>query len=694
MRHAWTVAALAAGGLLAAGVAAPAAMAADDCPNAAVRAQQAHASSLPYCMAYERITPNDKNGAYLKADSPLKPDGSAVSVWSTVQLSDDDTGGLQQLGTAHRGADGWTIHMLSNSPEWGQRRVSSTVDVAWWLGLSEDFGTLLYRTNYPLAPGDDGGSGFTNTPDFYLSRPDRPHLWVTAPVSGTVPTGAQTGSTPRIWRGSPDMERIVFDTTRVLDPDADATVRQHIWLFREGARLEAIDRLPDGSLSTATQVLSGTQADALAGARASKALESIVFLSSAWHGNQHVYARVGAGTPEARTVLVSADATGTPCPVAPTFDHVTENGRFVRFTCAAQLTPEAPPTGGAYVRDLVDGSVTYDEPAADRGSPAVRYRITGDWTRPEGTYRLERTGSGAAQQLYRTDLSTNVRECVSCPTDGSTPTASSQVGGGSLGISGGAGITAENHVTPEGDVVFQTDQRLVPEDTNGMNDVYLWKDGRHHLLTTGTTVGDAQLGGVSLDGSTITIATVSSLVPEDQDRGARDIYAIVRGGGFLRSGAASECEVGCQGPAILPPAVIVPLSIGFAGGEHAEDDGDRVDPIVVSGSRSVRGSSVKVKVRVPGAGRVSLSGSGLRAVSRSLKRASSATLTVKLSARSQRLLKRRSSLRLRLTVRYASATGGTQSKRVTLTFRRKATKRKAASRTTPRASAAAAKGAR
>ncbi|MFA4928967.1 MAG: hypothetical protein WC558_10645, partial [Patulibacter sp.] len=356
-----------------------------------------------------------------------------------------------------------------------------------------------------------------------------------------------------------------------------------------------------------------------------------------------------------------------------------------------------PPTGGAYVRDLSDGSVSYDEPEADRGSLPVRYRVTTDWTRPERTYRVERAGSGVNQQIFRTDLATDDRTCVSCPTDGSPPTANSTVGGNAIGISGGTGTTAENHVTPEGDVVFQTAQSLVPEDTNGVNDIYLWQDGRHHLLTTGTTAGDSQLGGVSLDGSTITVATVSSLVPEDQDGGARDIYAIVRDGGFLRSGTAAECEYGCQGPAILPPAVIPPLSIAFPTTGNIEDPSEEREPIGLGGSRSVRGSVIKVRVRVPEGGRITASGSGLRPVTRTVQGATTATLNVRLSARSQRLLRQRSSLRLRATVRFAPESGRGQSTRVALTFRRptaaKVKKAKKAS-TTTRASAAAVKGAR
>lgn len=679
MRHALMATALAATGILAAGAAAPAAMAADDCPNAAVRAQQMHASNLPNCFAYERVTPNDKNGTFIKVDNPITADGSAVSVWSTSQILDSDPAGMQQLGAAHRGPDGWTIGMLSNSSAWGTIRVGMTTDAAHWKALSGDFRTLLFRTNHPLAPGDLGRTAptlaFSQTPDFYLSRPDGPLVWVTAPVSGQIPDGTvQAGSDPQLRAGSEDLSRIVFETTRVLDPAIDATVRSHVWLFQDGQPVEPVDRLPNGSLSDATEALSGPTAEPAAAATTSRDARRVVFRSSSLHGTLQVFARVDLGTPDARTVLVSADAAGTVCPVASTFDSITENGRFVRFSCAAKLTSDAPTAGGFYVRELDSGSVVFDEPAVDFGSAPVRSRVTTRWNRPEGTFRVENLGSGVNAQVHRTEIATGNSVCVSCPTDGSAPTAGSSASGGiGLAAAGGAGLSAFGSVTPTGEVVFTTAQRLVPEDTNTAADLYMWKNGRHYMLSSGSTGGDVQFGGVSLDGSTISFTTAASLVPGDQDGGARDAYVLRRDGGFLVSGAADECTSGCQGPASPPGAPIAPLSIGFSGAGNVEEQGD--ESIAVSGSRSVRGTSLRVKVRTPAAGRVVVSGSGLRATSKSVARASTATLTARLSARSQRTLLRKGTLKVRASVRFVSVDGSAQVKRVGLTFRKKAAKK-------------------
>lgn len=674
MRRRGKLAALVAGGLLAAGSAAPAALAADDCPNAAVRAQQS-AQHLPNCFAYERVTPNDKNGSAVQADSPVSPDGTAVSVWSTTHMIDGEPGS-QQLGAAYRGSDGWTTRTLSNAKNWGRFRLSGTADAAWWSAMSTDLRSLVFRTPHPLYAGDQGTSTYgaaLSTTDLYLTKPDGSTTWITAPVSGIVPAVQQEGVDPRFWSGTPDLTRMVFDTTRVLDPSVDGTVRAHLWLYQDGRPLELVDRLPNGSLSLATEAPSGFIGPQ---DRATSDLRRIVFLSSG-----HVYVRIDAGTPQARTVLVSANAAGTPCPEYKSFNSITENGRYVRFTCGAALTPDAPANGGVYVRDLETGAVTYDVPEVDRGSPAVIGRITSTWTRPEGTYRVQ-FGSGAtANQIVRTDLTSGTQTCVSCPADGSAPTGTSGWGGLSNGANGGAGITAYGAVTPEGEVVFWTTQRLVPEDTNTFADVYMWKDGRQYLLSAGNTSNDVEFGGVSLDGSTITFSTTRSLVPEDQDGGARDLYVVRRNGGFFRPAEPDECRAGCQGPAFPVGPLLRPLSVDFVGSGDVVDNDP--DPIAVSGSRTVTGkTSLKVKVKLPAAGRVTVSGNGLRAASKSVKSATSVTLTAKLSARSQRLLKKRSSLRLKATVRYAPANGSTQSTRVSLTFKKQAkkTKKKGSSR--------------
>lgn len=676
MRRPIALAAVAIPGLLGLGIGAPAAVAADDCPNAAVRGQQVHASSLPNCFAYERVTGSDKNGGVSWADSAMAADGSIISMRSTVPLLDDDVSGHTRSLVATRGTDGWSLRtLLTNSPDWGKIRLSMVGDLSSWGIAADDFSAIVYRAVHPLAPGDLGNGPLYTTPDLYLSKPSGSHVWISAPVSGTV-TGTQAGSEPVPWRASSDLSRVIFSTSRVLDPEVDATVREHLWLFREGQRLEAIDRLPDGSPSTATSRLHISNFWAaqkeVADRRSSLDGRTVVFVSSSLHGREHVYARTGVGTPDARTVLVSADAGGAPCPAATTFGHITESGRYVRFTCAAPLTPDAPPAGGAYVRDLETGAVSFDEPMADRGDPVVEGHATMSWTRPEGTYRVAWRSQGGKYLVFRTDLATGVEECVTCLSDGSP--SEGRYGGVETHAQGGAGGTVRGLVSPQGEVVFVTEARLVPEDVNAFNDVYMWKDGRHHLLSSGNAASDVNLGGMSLDGSTITFSTSASLVPDDRDGGQRDVYALRRGGGFLRPAEPAACTTGCQGPAVPVSPPLRPLSLDFSGVGNVRDDS--LAPIGVSGSRTVRGTSLKVKVKVPATGRVSVSGSGLRSTSRSLKRAVTATMTVRLSTRSQRLLRRKGTVRVKATVRFVPADGAAQSQRVNLTFRKAKAKTK------------------
>lgn len=653
--------------LMVAGLAAPgAALAADDCPNADVRAQQPYAQSLPHCMAFEKVTPDDKYGALVKADAPMLADGTGIAIWSNLGM-DGAPNGHEQLGHAFRGPDGWSTRFLTPT-NWGWMRASNTADFPRRQATALDFGAMIYQTSHPIDPGDRGEATPRlplNTIDLYQANPDGTHTWITAPASGEV-TGTLAGSNPSLWGTAPNLAYAVFSTTRVMDPSVDTTVRAHVWMSRDGQPPELVDRLPDGSVSNPTTVPNASNS----GLQVTNGLSRIAFLSTPAGSTRQLYVRIDAGTPQARTVLASANDSGAPCPAGNlTFDSLSEDGRYVRFFCAGAMTPDAPAGGGYYVRDLEAATLTYDEPLPTQAVESTSQT----WNRPEGRYRVESRLAPAPRRIWRVDRQTGEEVCVSCPADGSPPTAISEFGGQ-------YGASAIGTVSPEGDVVFQTPSALVPEDRNGFTDVYLWKDGQHVLLSPGSADSDVELGGMSLDGSTVSFSTTAALVPEDRDNGARDVYVARRGGGWVRETPPTECALGCQGAGSPPGPVVQPLSLAFPTTGNVEDRDEEQEPIRLSGSRSVRGSTIKLRVRIPEGGRISASGFGLRKVTRTIKRGTTATLNVRISARSKRLLTRRSSLRLRATVRYASDAGRFQSKRVAVTFRSTAKQRAAARR--------------
>jgi hypothetical protein len=77
-------------------------------------------------------------------------------------------------------------------------------------------------------------------------------------------------------------------------------------------------------------------------------------------------------------------------------------------------------------------------------------------------------------------------------------------------------------------VMFSTYESLVPQDTDGMVDVYLWSNGATRIVSQGPSGGNGPFHAegvprISRDGSRVVFVTSEALVPEDQNSCA-DVY--------------------------------------------------------------------------------------------------------------------------------------------------------------------------
>jgi hypothetical protein len=70
---------------------------------------------------------------------------------------------------------------------------------------------------------------------------------------------------------------------------------------------------------------------------------------------------------------------------------------------------------------------------------------------------------------------------------------------------------------------FTTEESLVPEDTNGVFDVYEWWHGEVGLVSPGNQPLKSDFGGVSRDGRTVLFATNASLFPYDVAGDSRNL---------------------------------------------------------------------------------------------------------------------------------------------------------------------------
>jgi hypothetical protein len=166
-------------------------------------------------------------------------------------------------------------------------------------------------------------------------------------------------------------------------------------------------------------------------------------------------------------------------------------------------------------------------------------------------------------EIYRYSTTSNTLTCVSCTPAGVTatgPASMGSAGGGSYQPAGTSVPMSSNGSK----IFFATPDPLVPADVNtgafanGLfgattftQDVYEWENGRVSLISDGRTATGSSLGGTTPSGNDVFFTTLGQLVPQDTD-GYDDIYDARVGGGFP---APPPSGGGCQSPDSCRPAV-------------------------------------------------------------------------------------------------------------------------------------------
>jgi hypothetical protein len=218
---------------------------------------------------------------------------------------------------------------------------------------------------------------------------------------------------------------------------------------------------------------------------------------------------------------------------------------------------------------------------------------------------------------------------------------------------------------------FNTDASLVPEDINGRWDVYEYDiaTGRRKLLSSGWQNGDAYLGDVTPDGTSVFIVTDQALVGSDDD-GLDDLYVARVNGGFLEPPPPlGECaDDACQGAAAPQPAAPIVGSLTFAGTGN-DDLSSTTGRLTVTKVKPITGSVATLKVTVPGPGVIRASGASVRASTRSASRAATYSVRVSLTTKARAALKRKGTLKPKVRVVFSPSNGTTASQTVALTFK-------------------------
>ena len=120
-------------------------------------------------------------------------------------------------------------------------------------------------------------------------------------------------------------------------------------------------------------------------------------------------------------------------------------------------------------------------------------------------------------------------------------------------------------------IIFKTAQPLSPEAINGLENVYEWhensgsSEGSVSLLSGGVGEQPVEDAVISPSGQDVFFVTTAGLVPQDTD-GLGDIYDARLNGGFGKAPATPEAcsSDACQGPLTNPAPLLVPGSVSQA----------------------------------------------------------------------------------------------------------------------------------
>lgn len=199
-------------------------------------------------------------------------------------------------------------------------------------------------------------------------------------------------------------------------------------------------------------------------------------------------------------------------------------------------------------------------------------------------------------EVYVYDAGSGEVSCVSCNPSGARPAGRFVSAPGGFQLDTAASIPAATglfyvpHAISDGGarLFFNSYDALVPEDTNGKEDVYEWEgagvgsceessrffsaanNGCVNLISSGESPSDSRMVDASPDGSDVFFATNASLLP--QDPGLIDIYDARQGGGFSpQPSPPAACEgEACQGQ-LAQPNDPTPASSTFSGAGNVRE---------------------------------------------------------------------------------------------------------------------------
>lgn len=172
---------------------------------------------------------------------------------------------------------------------------------------------------------------------------------------------------------------------------------------------------------------------------------------------------------------------------------------------------------------------------------------------------------GLCAEAYIYDATNGSVTCVSCSPSGAPPSGNAHL----MGVEQPNVLLpgySEGEISPDGSrAFFETPDPLVPQDTNGLPDVYEWENGQISLISSGQGTYGSNFAGASSNGNDVFLVTTDHLLPQDIES-ATQIYDARVDGGFPYRPSTTGCDSGqCQGPQTPAPSFGAPASATFVG---------------------------------------------------------------------------------------------------------------------------------
>lgn len=575
-------------------------------------------TTLSQAIGYEMVSPVDKNGSnlFFCCHAQASLDGSRAEYFSAGVFSGGNSNLQLNTYRSTRGADNWDTKFLPLK----QTTVNGGITNGGTQGFSQNLSHMFQFSREALLPG-----AVESNSNMYLRNIDTGGLQFVATFADS---GFGMGiSDAGIFMGSsPDGSHMVFRSPVALTPGASAN--GNIYDFTNG-ELKLVSTLPNGT--AATQVQAGLNSGGKLRRLFNMVSEdgsrvffvgdgSAVYLHEEGKPTRIVSAsqRTGDDPTVAHQVDESWASRDGSTVYFTAYDALTDDvtpnppnaylEHLYRYDVeSGELTSVVPGGGGPSDTNFVgtilgvsdDGSTVYyagghnfieteqaswiypinrvyaAEDGVSRFLFAPDTTGVGGFVSPNGRYFAFRSpdlnlvspaaaSCAGCDQIFSYDLATDRMECVSCNPSGAPATSP----GDWVEAEENTGGYVNRVMLDDGRVFFQSDDQLVPEDTNEKLDVYQWNAGQIDLVSRGYGKENSFLGDVTPDGKSVFFYTGERLVTQDVDD-AQDLY-VARVGGGMPGQNPPLPEPPCFGEGCLNrspdrPADVIPGSNSFDG---------------------------------------------------------------------------------------------------------------------------------